>query len=201
MSEFTFDSDTGIGYQSIQPRNYDDAYFHKYVAMGRSTFGVALNSLRVGLVSRYLALDQQLIDIGVGDGAFIRARGGETYGYDINPFARTILKGTGKWFDVSVVDSMESASFWDALEHIADPLEIIQKVAAYCFVSIPIFRDRHHILTSKHYRPDEHYWYFTRAGIISWFWDAGFVCQEMNGMETMLGREDIDTFVFVKRGA
>jgi hypothetical protein len=53
-----------------------------------------------------------------------------------------------------------------------------------------------HIAQSRHFKPGEHYWYFTTAGLIAWFWKLGFTCREANSMETMAGREDIGTFVF-----
>jgi len=67
------------------------------------------------------------------------------------------------------------------------------------FVSLPIFRDAHHARTSKHFRPDEHYWYWTRAGFI-WFAErCGFSVIEHNTMESLAGREDIETFVLARR--
>jgi hypothetical protein len=192
-----FDAELGVGFEpfTYQPQ-YGQEYFNKYVEMGRSTFGVALNSLRAGLVSKYISFKEPLIDIGVGDGAFIRARGWGTYGYDINPVAYQALNEQFLWRYVPDFDAIESVSFWDSLEHIEDPQNIIQRVTRFCFVSLPIFRDEQHVLESKHYRPSEHCWYFTKAGLIKWFWDLGFSCVEMNDMETALGREDIGTFVF-----
>lgn len=195
-AELAFDPVKGIGYYPVTGANYDQAYFDKYVAMGATTFGVALNSLRVGLVSKYIRSSEELIDIGIGDGAFIRMRGGSTGGYDVNPVGEQLLRSRGEWCDVRQEDSIYAASFWDSLEHIDSPGRILAKVETYCFVSIPVFSDLEHILGSKHYRPTEHYWYFTKAGLIDYFWQRGFACLEMNDMETSLGREDIGTFVF-----
>lgn len=200
-SRFRFDRVSGIGFMPFaESPQYGEEYFQKYVVMGRSSFGTALNSLRVGLVSKYLPNHEPLVDIGVGDGAFIRARGGgSTRGYDINPASIRMLIESGAWCDVLSLDKVHSVSFWDSLEHIENFADIVRKAASYCFVSIPIFRDQQHISESKHYRPTEHCWYFARHGLISRFWDLGFVCLEMNDMETALGREDIGTFVFLRR--
>ena len=188
-----------IVFYPVTDARYDQAYFDKYVAMGKTTFGIALNSLRVGLVSRYLSdPSAHLVDIGVGDGAFVRARGGATFGYDINPASIEMLKRADLWWDVDNW-AIESACCWDSLEHMPDPQAVVRKIRQYCFVSIPIFRDLGRVPVSKHFRPGEHYWYFTRAGLISYFWELGFVCVDMNDMETALGREDIGTFVFHRR--
>lgn len=196
-SGLSFDVERGVGFEPfVEQPIYDEAYFNKYVIMGKSSFGVALNSLRVGLVSRYLNSTDSLTDIGVGDGAFIRARGGNTDGYDINPVAQRMLIDAER--SRVMLRSIQSASFWDSLEHIEDCWSIVKKIKRYCFVSIPVFRDHEHIVNSKHYRPDEHCWYFTRYGLIRSFWDCDFACREMNDMETSLGREDIGTFVFEK---
>lgn len=196
----TFDKETGIGFEPfLEQPQYGEEYFNKYRCYSRTAFGVALNSLRVGLVSRYLGDGESLIDIGVGDGAFLRARGGVTWGYDINPLAQRMLMRDGYWTDLPFLDHIHAASFWDSLEHIEEPWTIIRKVQRFCFVSVPVFRDQNHILESRHYRPTEHCWYFTRYGLIQKFWDCGFACLEMNDMETALGREDIGTFVFQRR--
>lgn len=197
-ASLTFDSEKGLGYYPVADAVYDEAYFQKYVAYGQTTFGIALNSLRAGLVSKYISREEALIDVGSCDGAFIRARRGNTYGFDINPTAQYALEQSGNWRDIQE-GTLLNASFWDVLEHIEVPDEILRRVLRYCFVSIPIFKDDRHVLSSKHYRPTEHYWYFTKAGLIRYFWDLGFICVEINDMETSLGREDIGTFVFQRR--
>ena len=201
MSQLIFDETKGIGYMPFtSPPIYDDAYFEKYVPMGESTFGVALNALRAGLVLRYVPRGNELLDVGIGDGAFIRARGAWTLGYDVNPKAKRMLERRDAWCDpLGAGKSVWNATFWDSLEHMENPETLINMVKDHCFVSIPVFLDKDHILRSKHFRPNEHYWYFTRAGIIKWFWDLGFDCLEMNDMETKLGREDIGTFVFKRQ--
>jgi hypothetical protein len=76
---------------------------------------------------------------------------------------------------------------------------LLQHITGYVFVSIPIFKDSDHILKSKHYRKDEHYWYFTDSGF-KYFMDInGFDFIESNTMESELGRESIGTYVFKAR--
>ena len=85
---------------------------------------------------------------------------------------------------------------WDVLEHIDDPDLAVARAAQFVFVSIPIFSDSTDILTSHHFRKDEHIWYFTDEGLRGWFNQQGFECVEQNRRECELGRKGIGTYVF-----
>lgn len=87
-------------------------------------------------------------------------------------------------------------SFWDSLEHIHNPTDLLDCIENYAFISTPIYKDKEHILRSKHFRPDEHCWYFTKDGIINFMSNFGFYCIEYSNIETEIGREDIGSFVF-----
>lgn len=74
----------------------------------------------------------------------------------------------------------------------------VDRVKKFVFVSIPIFAHKEHVLRSKHFRPTQHFWYWTHDGFIRWMQERGFSCVEKNCMESELGREDIGTFVFAR---
>jgi hypothetical protein len=188
----------GIGYYPVDElaTPYDDNYFNKYVAYHNTELGVRLNAFRINLVDKYIGAEP-LIDIGVGCGSFVKARRGETYGYDINPAAAKALKSVWRW-RYAPGDGIHHASFWDSLEHLPDPASFIAG-RQIVFVSIPIFRSPEHVLESRHFNRNEHYWYFTRVGLIDWFERMGFVLKESSLEETALGREDIQTFVFQEK--
>ena len=132
------------------------------------------------------------MDIGIGSGAFLQRW--NTYGYDINPKAIEYLIDNKLYRHP--FKGGHGITFWDSLEHIHDPTMIIQGAKEYIFVSMPIYDDSNHILRSKHFRKDEHCWYFTENGLIMFMQYYGFECIEVNDMETQIGREDIKTFVF-----
>jgi hypothetical protein len=52
------------------------------------------------------------------------------------------------------------------------------------------------VLRSKHFRPQEHIWYFTREGLVNAMKACGFSLVAESDFETELGREDIGTFAF-----
>ncbi len=53
-----------------------------------------------------------------------------------------------------------------------------------------------HAAGSRHFRRDEHYWYFTDAGLCVWMDRHGFQLRERDNIETLLGREDISSYAF-----
>ena len=155
---------------------------------------------RVAFVAKHWK--DSLVDVGIGSGAFIetRARVGrrQTFGYDVCPTAVAWLRER-ELLANPYIEGASAVSLWDVLEHIQDFQVLLAEVKKWVFVSIPIFRDCEHVLRSKHYRKDEHVWYFTSRGLIETMKSLGFECAEENDMETRIGREDIGTFAF-RRG-
>ena len=66
----------------------------------------------------------------------------------------------------------------------------------WLFMSLPVFNDVDHVLRSKHFKPDEHFWYFTRDGLVAAMLMCGFKLVAESDVESELGREDIGTFAF-----
>lgn len=194
-TKFTWDDEQGFGHYPVElVGQYDKSYWDRYVSYRSSPIAEALMKARADLVARLYG-DGPLVDIGIGSGHFMEIRGGRTQGYDVNPIAIRWLVDKNLWWDPYARDP-EAVSFWDSLEHIQRPEVIVRCVRSMIFLSIPIFTDPEHALRSKHYKPQEHLWYFTRDGLMQWMRKQGFSLVEENRMETNLGREDIGTFVF-----
>lgn len=188
----------GIGY--IPPRDprliYDDAYLERYTTYDSTPMGVALVDYRRSLVL-HRADHGLVVDWGCGTGSFVahlRVAGIAAYGTEVNPRARDRLVERGFEYGSSA-GPIDSICFWDVLEHLPDPGEIIRLSRRYLFISIPIFRDRRHLLSSRHLRPGEHVWYFTNTGLRQFLDVCGFEVIYENNLETRLGREDISTYV------
>lgn len=187
--------DLGIGYYPVDlVGQYDKAYWERYVRYRSDPIADPLMKSRSELVERLYG-DGTVVDIGIGSGHFIDARQASTFGYDVNPIAIRWLLDRDLWWDPYVRDP-EVVTCWDSLEHMARPEALARCVKSMIFLSIPIFLNQDHVRRSKHYRPDEHFWYFTRDGLIEWMTRYGFRLVGENQMETDLGREDIGTFVF-----
>jgi SAM-dependent methyltransferase len=196
--------DMGIGYlPKFEPNIYDAAYWEKYVRMAETEMGAALTKARVEFVSKFqLACSGTMVDVGIGAGQFVSAfPAPQCLGYDINPVAERWLRDRGLWIN-PWEQQVDTACFFDALEHIPEPGPLLSNVRRYVFVSIPVVPDGQRPGPGwRHYRPGEHLLYFTRAGIIRFMLEHGFRCVGEDDFETRLGRLDIRTFAFARLSA
>lgn len=173
-------------------RPYDAEYFSRYQALADTDMGRQLTATRIQLVARHYS--GPLLDVGIGAGQFVQARP-NTRGFDVNPAGVEWLSQRGLWADL-YAGRYPALSFWDSLEHIDRPDVAVAKAERFVFVSVPIFESGDHVLRSKHFRPDEHIFYWTHEGLIRWFAEQGFKLLEYNGAETLLGREGIGSYAF-----
>jgi predicted TPR repeat methyltransferase len=192
----------GIGYYPVTSgtRPYNQAYFDRFAEQANTDIGRALMHARCDFVERHF--HGTLVDVGIGSGAFINAmrrRRRIVYGYDVNPAAVAWLEERGLFVDPHIVP-MPAITLWDVLEHIDDFRSLLCNVKQWVFVSLPIFADVEHVRRSKHFRRDEHFWYFTHDGLIAVMRALGFDLIEATDVETRIGREDIMSYAF-KRGA
>jgi len=194
-------TERGIAYQSdidtAKQASYEGNYFgyceEKY---SDQAMGDAINAVRLDLVAEYG--DGLLLDIGIGSGSFLKARGEHTFGVDIDPAARTWLKENGKWSED--YDIFGAFTMWDVLEHCKDPSQYFRRMkpGALLFVSIPIFERLPDIRGSIHYRPNEHFYYFTDRGFRDYMAVYGFECLQTTDGESRAGRANILSYAFRK---
>lgn len=180
----------GYGWHSRPAMLYSGDYFAHYQKLDATPMGELLTKARCELVDKYMP-DHYAVDIGIGGGRFVTEHGGD--GYDV-------CEDAIKWLGDSYVDpyktSIYAATCWDSLEHIQEPEKLLAQVEKWLFVSLPVFEDADDVLSSKHYKPGEHLWYFSSTGFINWCAEQGFECVEMNRVESDLGREGIMSFAF-----
>lgn len=188
--------DLGIGWYPVTAQPYDANYWEDYRARDASPQGARLTELRRNLVDSYW--DDAVVDVGIGGGRFVLEQP-NAMGYDINPHAVAWLQERGAWHDPSLA-RIGAATFWDSLEHIHDPGPILRNVGRFVFTSLPIFTGIGHVRRSKHFKTDEHCWYFTRNGIVCFMSRYGFELVYEDRREEFC-REDIGTFVFRRRAA
>lgn len=183
----------GIGWHSGPAISYDSGYFEHYRKLDSQPMATALTRARIELVSKFLEPNDTL-DIGIGGGRYVLESGG--MGYDVCPEARSWLMAQGRFGDPYERGNVRAVTCWDSLEHIPEPEKLLDMVSEWLFVSMPIYSGLDDLLSSKHYKPGEHLWYFTLQGFIFWCKDHGFECVEVNHAETELGREGITSFAF-----
>lgn len=190
----------GVAYQRDMSRSvaYNGAYFDKYVGYEGALIAQKINAGRVALVNRHIGAAGRLVDIGIGSGEFIKARGWPTTGHDVNAKALHWLDEQGLRANPELFWTYQGFSFWDVLEHVPEPEDYFRRIraGAFLFTSIPVFERLDRIRQSKHYRPDEHYYYFTASGFVAWMALHGFSLIERSDFETCAGREAIKSFAF-----
>lgn len=200
LEEFMWFPRYQFGYSPITNcRMYDEGYFNIYKHREATELGKKLNAFRIELVNEYIE-NELALDIGIGSGFFLRERG-NCVGYDVCPPAIDYLKSTANWYDpylFDVVDySIKGVTFFDSLEHLKNPGIILSKLEnQFVFISMPIFEGLDHVLGSKHFKPKEHSYYFTKTGLIDFMKRYDFEVKKIQDDETKLGRENIMTFVF-----
>ena len=189
-----------IAYQRDMSKSvkYDDNYYQKYVNYEDTDISKKINKVRKNITEKYCS---SILDIGIGSGEFIKNSRIKAYGFDINKKAIEWLNDLNLFLDpYKEMPKVDGLSFWDSIEHMPNPNSLLSLFAPdqYAFISIPTFADFSNIQNNKHYRPDEHYYYFTIGGMIRYMKDSNFELIEFNDFETQAGREDITTFVFKK---
>lgn len=194
----------GIGFlPGVDNKIYDADYMEKYVQYETTAMGQALTAFRLSFVQRFLGKWDGLVDVGIGSGQFISACTAARIpvkGTDINPFAIAQLRVDNRMWKVGDPFWPAALTFWDSLEHIPDPSELIGDAQKWIFVSAPVYKNMEHALISKHYRPGEHCWYWTHAGLLNFMEHFGFAMVACDFTEQVLGREDINTYAFKRIG-
>lgn len=190
----------GVAYQRDMsaPVEYGEGYFENYVRLEGHEIARKINAGRMALVDKYAGPDRTVVDVGIGSGEFIKTRP-NTVGIDVNPKAKAWLKKNEKLAG-SLAD-YDAYTFWDVLEHIDQPsLHYFRhmKEGSFLFTSLPIFDDLARVRQSKHYKPNEHFYYWTAQGFIDWMALHRFRLLEQQNFETEAGRESIGSFAFVR---
>lgn len=189
----------GVAYQLDMESGcveYGKQYLEKYRGYEGSQIAQRINAARLALVARHYR--GPLLDIGVGSGEFLRQCPDGSRGFDVNPWAVEMLKKDG--LHAEKLERFSAFTFWDTLEHVSDPDEYFRQIPmhSYVFVSLPIFEDLADVRASKHYRPGEHFYYWTARGFVDWMAKHGFRLVEQNMDETLAGRESIGSFAFIR---
>lgn len=194
----------GIAYQTDRDvsREYGDDYFDLLNKYENEIIGLVVNKKRADLVKEFCP-NGTVLDIGAGAGSFIKTLENKAYGYDIMEKSIKWLKDRGLYLDINdgIPEDIGAITFWDSLEHIPEPTILLLRMhpGTLVFVSIPIIKDMLRLKSWKHFRPNEHYWYFTEKGFIDWMAKHGFaLVDDVRDFEIKAGREDIYTFVFKK---
>ncbi len=179
-------------------------YGRDYLAkIGRYDPAIAgrVNAGRCALVARHLPAAGSILDIGAGDGAFVRCAiswGYDCMGYDVIPTTADRLRREALFGDEPAM--FDAVTMWDVIEHLPEPGLWLRRVPRgnLLFASVPIHDDLSRVRESKHYRPGEHLYHFTDAGFVGLMRDYGYRLLERSNHETTAGRESIGGYAFCR---
>lgn len=196
-----WDAEKELGFYPVESTWYDADYFQASIENSESPIAKSLNNFRTALVDLFTT--GLVLDFGAGCGQFIHWRG-NCLGYDICPQAVEWLRKEELFFNPYEEDlderGIEGVTFFDSLEHLQQPKEILGRITKqYVFVSLPIFQNKEHVLKSKHFKPREHFWYFTHHSFRAFIKECDFKMLDCRNDETYLGRVDIYTYVFRRK--
>lgn len=181
-----------------QDFQYDGVYWSEYQRRSQTPMGEILTKIRLDFTRQAIG-DEELIDFGIGSGQFLEARGGNTYGYDINPMAIAWLMERKRFSSPWIESGARNVSCWDSLEHLENPSALVRKVRHAMLLSLPIFDGPDQIMKSKHFKPGEHLWYWTDEGLKMFFELLGFHVTMESDAETRAGRESIKSYCFRRK--
>lgn len=199
--KLSWDKDKGVGFFPVTDPWYEDIYFQASVANSKSKIAEALNKFRVDIANRYIK--GKILDFGCGCGQFIEYRG-NAVGFDICPRAIENLREKGTYLDFwngGMDDAeIEGITMFDVLEHLRDPSLVLSQIKCrWLIISVPIFENKEKALASRHFKPREHFWYFSHKAIFSLLDENGFEMVDVRDDETRIGRAEIQTYVFRKK--
>lgn len=182
---------------------YEADYWQNYINLSGSPIAAALNDFRVSFVEKHLPAHGSILDIGIGSGEFINSSKRKTYGFDVNPYGITWLKENNLYFNPyskNQNNDIVAYTFWDAIEHFTNPSHLLTKIkkGSYCFFSLPIFEDFSNLTASKHYKPNEHLYYWTEQSFKDYLTRLGFSVLEVSDGESTAGRLSIKSFAAQK---
>lgn len=111
----------------------------------------------------------RLLDVGYGNGAFLREaarRGWETFGNDVNPTPYEGVRPVPLPVDpLPEVERYRVITFFDAIEHFEDLADAPQIAQNTDWLAITVPKAPSYFLSQdwKHYRPGEHHFYWWNA--------------------------------------
>lgn len=177
---------------------YDENYIKKYIGYASTKLGKKILKARLKILKNYT----KVLDIGVGSGQLIYNKE-NSKGYDVNPFMVKQLKKERLWYNPykQSLEQFDVISFFDSFEHIRCPEILLKKIkkSVDVIIAIPIFYSYQDLISSKHFRSDEHFHYFTFLGFLNYMKNFNFKCHYISDIECTLGRENIFTFIFKKQ--
>lgn len=162
-------------------------YNKKYIQDTYDTYGdgrIQMAWLRIGHILGNIGGFDTLLDVGYGNGDFLKAavKVAQCYGYEINGYE--IPEGCTFADDWQEQD-VDVMTFFDVLEHIPDLAFMRHLRAKYVVISVPdcLYHSDEWFENWKHRKPNEHLWHFNEDSLTRFMEENGYICMELNNVE------------------
>ena len=180
---------------------YEDEYFKNYVNLKNTNISKKLNNFRTKISSKY-AKTGMILDVGVGSGEFIQKSKNKVFGFDINPNGIKWLKDENKYLNpyTDDISKIKVFTLWDTLEHMVNPCYFLSllKKNQIAIITLPIYDNFLRLTLSKHFKKNEHLYYWTNESF-EWHMEQNeFKIIECSEEENKCGRQGVKTFVCKK---
>lgn len=185
---------TKYNYDALQ---YSSDYAKNYLEYAKSPTNIPLNLSRLGLVSRWVRLNDSILDVGCCVGEFIRFA--EQYyrcvGFEPNSVAALEARGRVKFSEITTylngAKGFKCVTLFDVLEHIQEPAEFIKGLKSMLVkdgvlvITTPNIDavDRSYIgdfdavvRQWKHYKPKEHLFLYNVRSLDQLLTPLGLEC-------------------------
>ena len=174
---------------ATNPFVYDPEYIEVYNKYGDARIKMAW--MRMGYITGVIGNPSTLIDVGYGNGDFLRAAREftECYGHDINEYP--IPEGCRFMDDWKNFDG-DVMTFFDVLEHIPDISFVKDLKAKYIVISVPNchYESEQWFESWKHRKPDEHLWHFNEQSLINFMNENGYIYLNISHIEDAIRKGD-----------
>ena len=188
-----------INLDNLIPYEFD--YFQNFVNLKNTNISKKLNKFRVSLTKKY-SKNGKILDIGIGSGEFVENIKKNIFGFDINPYGISWLKNKNIYLNPYYQDisKISVVTMWDAIEHMTNPCYFLSllKKNQHVIITMPIYDNFTKINLSKHFKKNEHLYYWTNQSFEWYMNQNGFKLIEISDEENKCGRQGVRTFVFKK---
>lgn len=178
------DATTGFVHQiDRQPFEYTSDY-----AESQST-NIEMSYLRLGVIAREMGFealtDSRVLELGPGTGCMMevmRRHCLSVDGFDIAPTDHVTIdqdEARRRHWDLLIA--------CDVIEHMPDINSIFDYTFDWAYISTPCRPDDIDLLANwRHFRPNEHLWYFTRDELSRWFDAKGYEVKYAGHVEDLI---------------
>lgn len=175
---------------NIEKFNYDIDYNNNYNKLGE--LGLRMSHLRLGyLIGSLGFIPNSILDIGVGNGDFIKTSSNIIENCYINDITKIEIKNTTWVDDINI--EVDIITMFDVLEHLNDMTIISNFNCKYLLISLPnceFGENDDWFYNWKHRKPNEHLHHFNKKSFIKYIESMGYKNVNITNIEDTIRKNN-----------